>query len=77
MVRGASEGGGMLELSSGEVEEKSEPKRVALLVRETAIVSSEQKSEGKVERQKLLEILLAKDQKYLLVEEDERLSHFF
>ena len=56
---------------------KREPKRVALSVGETAIVSSERKSEGRVERQKLLEILLAKDQKDRLVEEDERLSHFF
>ena len=77
MVRGASEGGGMLESSSVELEEKREPKRVALSVGETARVSSEWKSEGKVERQKLLEILLAKDQKDLLVEEDESLSHFF
>ena len=76
LVRGASEGDGMLESSSVELEEKREPKRVALSVGETAIVSSERKSEGKVERQKLLEILLAKDRKDLLVE-DERLSHFF
>ena len=77
MVRGASEADGMVESSSEELEEKSEPKRVALSVGETAVVSSERKSEGKVERQKLLEILLAKDQKDVLVEEDERLSHFF
>ena len=77
MVRGASEGDGMLESSSVEFEEKREQKRVALSVGETAIVSSERKSEGKVERQKLLEIPLAKDQKDLVVEEDERLSHFF
>ena len=77
MVRGASEGDGRFESSSVELEEKREPKRVALSVRETAIVSSERKSKGKVERQKLLEILLAQDQKVLLVEEDERLSHFF
>ena len=77
MVRGASEVDGMVESSSEELKEKSEPKRVALSVGETAIVSSERKSEGKVERQKLLEILLDKDQKDLLVEEDERLSHFF
>ena len=76
MVRGASEGDGMFELSGVELEGKREPKRVALSVGGTAIVSSELKSEGKVEQQKLLEILLAKDQKDLLVE-DERLSHFF
>ena len=67
----------MVELFSVELEEKREPKRVALSVGETAKVSSEWKSEGKVERQKLLEILLAKDQKDVLVEEDERLSHLF
>ena len=58
----------MLESSSVELEEKRKPKRVTLSVGETATVSSEQKSEGKVERQKLLEILLAKDHKDLLVE---------
>ena len=57
MVRGASEGGGMFESSSVELEEKREPKIVALLIRETAIVSLEQESEGNVERQMLLEIL--------------------
>ena len=77
MVRGASAGDGMFESSSVELEEKRKPKRVALSVGETAIVSSEWKSEGNVERQKLLEILLAKDQKYIFVEENERLSHFF
>jgi len=76
LVRGASEGDGMLESSSVELEEKREPKRVALSVGETAIVSSERKGGGKVEQQKLLEILLAQDQKDLFVE-DERLSHFF
>ena len=49
MVRGVSEGDGMLESSSVELEEKREPERVALSVGETAIVSSERKSEGKVE----------------------------
>ena len=39
----------MLESSSVELEEKREPKRVALSVGETAIASSEWKSEGKVE----------------------------
>ena len=63
--------------SSVELEEKREPKRVTLSVGETAIVSSERKSEGKEEQQKLLEILLTKDQKDQFVEEDERLSHFF
>ena len=77
LVRVASEGDGRFESSNVELEEKREPKRVALSVGETAIVSSERKSEGKVERQKLLEILLAKDQKDLLVEEDDRFSHFF
>ena len=61
MVRGASEGDGMLESSSVELEEKRESKRVALSVGEPAIVSLEWKSEGKVERQKLLEILLDLD----------------
>ena len=60
-----------------ELEEKREPTRVSLSGGETVIVSSERKSEGKVEREKLLEILLAQGQKDLLVEEDERLSHFF
>ena len=60
-----------------ELVEKREPKRVTLSVGKTAIVSSKWKSEGKVERQKLLEMLLAEDQKDLLVEEDERLSYFF
>ena len=46
LVRGASEGDGMLESSIVELEEKREPKRVALSVGETAIVSSEWKSEG-------------------------------
>ena len=45
----SSEGGGMLESSSVELEEKREPKRVALSVGETAIASSERKCEGKVE----------------------------
>ena len=65
MVRGALEGYGMLESSSVELEEKREPKRVALSVGETVRVSSERKSEGKVERQRLLEILLAEGQKDL------------
>jgi len=47
LVRGASEGDGMLESSRVELEEKREPKGVALLVGETAIVSLERKSEGK------------------------------
>ena len=38
MVRGASEGDGMLESSNVEIEEKREPKRVALSVGEPAIV---------------------------------------
>ena len=49
MVRGVSEGAGMLESSSMELEERRELKRVALSVRDTAIVSSAWKSEGKVE----------------------------
>ena len=77
MVRGASEGDGRFESSSVELEEKREPKRVSLLVGETARASSERKTEGKFERQKLLEILLAQDQKVLFVEEYERLSHLF
>ena len=76
-MRGASKGDGMLVIQCGVGGKKREPKKVALSVRETAIVSSEWKSEGNVERQKLLEILLVKDQKDLLVEEDERSSHFF
>ena len=75
--KGCIGGVGMFESSSVELEEKREPKRVALSVGETAIVSSERKSEGKVERHKLLEIVFTKDQKDLLVEEYERLSHFF
>ena len=67
----------MLESSNVEIEEKTEPKRVALSVGETAIVSSEWKNGRKMERLKLLEMLLAQDQKDLLVEEDERLSHIF
>ena len=67
MVRGASGGVGMLESSSVEIEEKIKPKRVALSVRETAMVSSEWISEVKIERPKLLETLLAKVQKDLLM----------
>lgn len=59
----------MLESTTTEVEEKEEPKRVALSGGETAIVSSEWKSVREVEQQ-LLEILLAKDQKDLSVEEE-------
>ena len=77
MVRGAAEGDGRFESSNVELEEKREPKRVALLVGETVRASSERKAEGKFERQKLLEILFAQDQKVLFVEEDERLSHLF
>ena len=74
MVRGASVGDGMLESSSMEFEEKREPKTVALSVGETAIVSSEWKSRGKVERQKLLKILLRTSKIYLW---KKMRSHFF
>ena len=52
-----------------ELEEKREPKRLALSAGETAIVPSEQKRGGKPNLQKLLDILLTKDPKVLLVGE--------
>ena len=52
-------------------------KRVALSVGKTPKVLFVWKSKGKVEHQKLLKILLAKDQKDPLVKEEKRLSHFF
>lgn len=56
--------------------EKKEPKRVTLSLGETAIVLSQQKSEGKVLRPKMIEILFAKDQKDQSMEEMERFSLF-
>ena len=65
-----------MESSREELEKKREPKRLAFSVGETAIVSSERKRGGKLDLQKLLEILLAKDQKELLVGEVVRRDFF-
>ena len=65
-----------MESSQEELDEKREPKRLALSAGETAIVPSERKRGGKPDLQKLLEILLAKDQKELLVGEVVRRDFF-
>lgn len=62
LVGGASGGTEMLQPFKLESQEKQEPKRLAISV-ETAVVSLQQRSKGKEEQQKLLEILLAKEQK--------------
>ena len=73
-----SGGVGMLESSNVEMEEKREIKKSCFISRrDSGSIIGIKKSGEKVERQKLLETLLAKDQKDRLVEEDERLSHFF
>ena len=76
MLRGRLGGGAALESSKEELDEKREPKRLALSAGETAIVPSERKRGGKPDLQKLLEILLAKDQKELLVGEVVRRDFF-
>ena len=68
LLRGRLRGDATLELSREELEEKRELKRLAFSAGETAIVPSERKRGGKPDLQKLLEMLLDKDQKELLVE---------
>merc|ERR1711980_60648 len=69
LLRGRLGGDATLESSKEELEEKREPKRLAFSAGETAIESSERKRGGEPDLQKLLEILLAKDQKELEVGE--------
>ena len=76
MLRGSVGGDATLESSREELEEKREPKRLALSAGETAIVSSERKRGGKPDLQKLLEILLDKDQKELVVGDEVRRDFF-
>ena len=76
LVRGRVGGAAELESSREEFEEKREPKILALSVGETAIVLSGRKSGGKLDLQKLLEMLLARDQKELLVGDEVRRDFF-
>ena len=76
MFSGRVGGDATLESSREELEEKRLPKRLALSVGETAIEPSEWKRGGKLDLQKLLEILLDKDQKALLVGEEVRRDFF-
>lgn len=55
---------------------RRDPITVAMSLGDTTIVSTERKSEGKIVRLKLFEMLVAEDRKDLSVEEQERLSHF-
>ena len=75
--RGKSKGSGASESSKEELDEKREPKRLALSEGEIAIELSGRKRGGKLELQKLLKTFLAKDQKALLEGDKVRLLHFF
>ena len=75
--RGKSKGSGASESSKEELDEKREPKRLALSEGEIAIELSGRKRGGKLELQKLLDTFLAKDQKELLEGDKVRLLHFF
>src|SRR5678816_1108888 len=69
-------GRGMPESSRVELEENRRPKRLAFSVGEFAKEPSDRIRGGKVDLQKLLEMLLARGQKDLLVGEPRRLAHF-
>src|SRR5678815_4116605 len=75
-LRGGEAGGGMPESSRVELDEKRRPKRLAFSVGELATEPSERISGGKADLQKLLEMFLARGQKYLSVGEPRRLAHF-
>lgn len=74
-VRGASKSERMMELEERRRERKKKRKR-ALSAGEAVILLSYRKSEGKFERHKLLEMILARDQKDPSVDEGEALSRF-
>src|SRR5678816_3401166 len=67
--------GGMPESSRVELDEKRRPKRLAFSEGELATEPSERIRGGKADLQKLLEMLLARGQKFLSVGEPSRLSH--
>ena len=77
LERGIVGGNEVLESSPEELAENKEPKRVAFSVGEQAIEPSGRISGGKLDLQKLLRILLAKDQKFFSVGEEFRISVFF
>ena len=76
LARGRVVGTEALESSRDELAEKREPKRVALSVGVQAIEPSGRIRGGKLDLQKLLRILLAKDQKFFSVGEEFRISVF-
>src|SRR5678815_5755316 len=75
-LRGEGVGGGMPESSTLELDGKRRPKRSAFSEGELATEPSERIREGKADLQKLLEMFLARGQKFLSVGEPSRLSHF-
>ena len=77
LERGKVGGSGALESLIRELEEKREPKSVALSVGEQATEPSGRMSEGKLELLKFLKIFLVKDQKVFSVGEEVRRSAFF
>src|SRR6201990_355812 len=75
-LRGEGLGGGMLESSRVELDEKRRPKRLAFSEGVLATEPSERIRGGKADLQKLLEISLTKGQKFLSVGEPWRSAHF-
>ena len=76
LERGKVGGSGALESSSEELAENKEPKRVAFSEGEQAIEPSGRIRGGKLDLQKLLRILLAKDQKFFSVGKEFKISVF-
>ena len=76
LERGLVGGSGALESSTEELAENKEPKRLAFSVGVIAIEPSVRVSGGKLDLQKLLRILLAKDQKDFSVREEAELEDF-
>src|SRR5678815_2899079 len=75
-LRGEGVGGGMPESSRVELDEKRRKKRLAFSEGELATEPSERIRGGKADLQKLLEMFLARGQKFLSVGEPSRLAHF-
>src|SRR5678815_3004005 len=75
-LRGDGAGGGELESSRVELDEKRRPKRLAFSEGVLAIEPSERIRGGKADLQKLFEMLVARGQKFLSEGESRRTAHF-
>src|SRR6201990_1808374 len=75
-LRGEGLGGGMLESSRVELDEKRRPKRLAFSEGVLATEPSERIRGGKADLQNLLEIFLTRGQKFLSVGEPWTSAHF-